>query len=120
MDEAERLCDRVAIMDHGRIIALGTPSELISSIGADQMVEIALEEPAAMVDLAALERLEGVHAVRPENGRYRLSVAELHRSVPAVFDELARQRVPLAELRTHSASLEDVFVSLTGRHLRDE
>jgi ABC-2 type transport system ATP-binding protein len=57
--------------------------------------------------------------MRTENGRYRLSVSELHRSVPAVFDVLARQGIHLTELRTHSATLEDVFVSLTGRHLRD-
>jgi ABC-2 type transport system ATP-binding protein len=55
-----------------------------------------------------------------ENGGYELQVSELHRAVPAIFDELARRGIPLTELRTHSATLEDVFVSLTGRHLRDE
>lgn len=119
MDEAERLCDRIAIMDHGRIIASGTPRELISSIGAEQMVEIALSG-GQHVDPAMLQQLEGVRHARGEDGRYVLSVAELHRSVPAVFEELARRRVQLTELRTHSATLEDVFVSLTGRHLRDE
>jgi ABC-2 type transport system ATP-binding protein len=118
MDEAEKLCDRVAIMDHGRIIALGTPRELIASIGVEHMVEFALE--GAYVDVDALERLEGVRSTRVDNGRYQLSVAELHRSVPALFDQLASRGIGLAELRTHSATLEDVFVHLTGRHLRDE
>jgi len=58
--------------------------------------------------------------VRGENGSVQMLVTELHRAVPALLDELNRQGVPLTELRTHSASLEDVFVTLTGRHLRDE
>ena len=58
--------------------------------------------------------------VRGENGSVQMQVTQLHRAVPALLDELSRQGVPLTELRTHSASLEDVFVTLTGRHLRDE
>ena len=120
MDEAERLCDRVAIMDHGKIIALGTPKELIASIGAEHMVEFAVDGDAGHLDLPALERIEGVRVARAENGGYQLQVTELHRAVPALFTELSRRSIPLTELRTHSATLEDVFVSLTGRHLRDE
>jgi ABC-2 type transport system ATP-binding protein len=120
MDEAERLCDRVAVMDHGKTIALGTPRELIASIGAEHMVEFAVVEGVAPLDLATFEKLDGVRVARAENGGYELQVTELHRAVPALFGELARLRIPLAELRTHSATLEDVFVSLTGRHLRNE
>jgi ABC-2 type transport system ATP-binding protein len=120
MDEAERLCGRVAVMDHGKVIALGTPRELIASIGAEHMVEFAVDGGVAPLDLAGLEKLDGVRVARCENGGYGLQVTELHRAVPALFDELARRRIPLTELRTHSATLEDVFVSLTGRHLRDE
>jgi len=118
MDEAERLCDRVAIIDHGKTIALGTPRELIASIGAEQLVEFSTGEVHA--DLDPLRRLEGVGEVRTENGTVRLQVSELHRAVPALLEELTRQGVPLTELRTHSATLEDVFVALTGRRLRDE
>ena len=107
MDEAERLCDRVAIMDRGRVIALGTPRELVASIGADHMVEFSAG-PA--LDMPAIGRLAGVRDVRTENGTVRMQVTELHHAVPAL----------LTELRTHSATLEDVFVTLTGRHLRDE
>jgi ABC-2 type transport system ATP-binding protein len=120
MDEAERLCDRVAIMDHGRAIAAGTPRELIASIGVEQLVEFSAGGAAGALDLSALRRIEGVREVRAENGSVRMQVTELHRAVPALLDELDRQGVPLTELRTHSASLEDVFVILTGRHLRDE
>ncbi len=119
MDEAERLSDRVAIMDHGKVIALGTPRELIASIGAEHMVAFAVDGGAAL-NLALLESLDGVRVARCENGGYELQVRELHRAVAALFEETARRSIAVTELRTHSATLEDVFVSLTGRHLRDE
>jgi ABC-2 type transport system ATP-binding protein len=120
MDEAERLCDRVAILDHGKVIALGTPRELIASTCAEQMVEFSAGSSGKFLDLPALRRIEGVREVRTDNGAVLLQVAELHTAVPALLAELTRQNVPLTELRTHSATLEDVFVTLTGRHLRDE
>jgi ABC-2 type transport system ATP-binding protein len=120
MDEAERLCDRIAVMDRGRIIATGTPRELIASIGGEYVVEFAPERPGVPLDAEGLGRLEGVTGVRRDGGRYRLSVSRLHRSVPALLEHLVRAGVGLSELSTHSATLEDVFVSLTGRHLRDE
>jgi ABC-2 type transport system ATP-binding protein len=119
MDEAERLCDRVAIVDHGRIIALGTPRELIAQLRAEHVLEFALADKQ-VVDEDPLRRIEGVCAATRRDGTYRLQVDELHRAMPALLIELRRQGVQLAELRTHSATLEDVFVSLTGRHLRDD
>jgi ABC-2 type transport system ATP-binding protein len=120
MDEAERLCDRVAIVDHGREIALGTPRELIASTCAEQMVEFTAGSAAKSLEVAALKRIPGVREVRTHNDAVLLQVSELHTAVPALLAELTRQNVPLTELRTHSATLEDVFVTLTGRHLRDE
>ena len=117
MDEAEHLCDRVAIMDHGKTIAMGTPRELIVSIGVEHLVEFSA---AKGLDVAPLGGIEGVRDVRTENGSVQMQVTQLHRAVPALLNELTRQGVALTELRTHSASLEDVFVALTGRHLRDE
>jgi ABC-2 type transport system ATP-binding protein len=119
MDEAERLCDRVAIIDHGRMIALGAPQALIARLEAEHVVEFALAEPSA-IDESLLRAIDGVCAAERRNGTYRLQVSELHRAMPSLLAELRRQGVQLAELRTHSATLEDVFVSLTGRHLRDE
>src|SRR3954454_9104371 len=119
MDEAERLCDRVAIVDHGRTIALGTPQELIAQLRAEHVLEFALTGPGS-VDEASLRTIEGVCAAHRSNGTYRLQVEEIHRAMPALLQELRRQGAQLAELRTHSATLEDVFVSLTGRNLRDE
>jgi ABC-2 type transport system ATP-binding protein len=118
MEEAERLCGRVAIMDHGKTIAQGTPRELIASIGVEHVVEFSVGN--ALPDLARVRAMEGVRDVRSENGSVLLQVTELHKAVPGLLDELGRQGIPLTELRTHSATLEDVFVHLTGRHLRDE
>ena len=117
MEEAERLCDRVAIMDHGRVIALGTPAELIASLGAEQIVEFSVKEPLANADL--LKSLPGVVDKREAAGRYLLTVSQIHLALPALLSELNRQKAELASLLTHHATLEDVFVALTGRTLRD-
>jgi ABC-2 type transport system ATP-binding protein len=119
MEEAERLCDRVAIVDRGRIIALGTPRELVASLTAEHVVEFAVG-PNANLDALAIQSVPGVSAAAPRDGVWRVRVGELHRTVPALLAELHRQEALLTELRTHSATLEDVFVELTGRHLRDE
>jgi ABC-2 type transport system ATP-binding protein len=118
MDEAERLCDRVAVVDHGRVIALGTPRELIATLGADHVVEFALADGAAPPD--GLARVPGVRAVHREDGTIRLTVAQVHETVPALIGVLREQGVGLAQLATHHATLEDVFLNLTGRTLRDE
>jgi ABC-2 type transport system ATP-binding protein len=120
MDEAEILCDRVAIVDHGRIIALGTPRELIGSLGAEHVVEFGLADGAAPLDVAELRGISGVNAARRLAGGYELQVGALHRVVPAVLALVTTRGLELSELRTHSATLEDVFVGLTGRQLRDE
>jgi ABC-2 type transport system ATP-binding protein len=119
MDEAERLCDRIAIVDHGKVIARGTPAELIASLGAEQMIEFA-SAGTSPIALADLKNLEGIIDARLDAGTYSLQASKLHRAVPALLAYLAARGAPLTELKTHSATLEDVFVSLTGRHLRDE
>ncbi len=119
MEEAERLCDRVAIVDNGRMIALGTPGELISQLGAEHVVEIALENDDPSVD-EWLREVGGVQDVRRERHGIFLTVREVHRTVPALLTALRGREVELSRLTTHHATLEDVFVSLTGRHLRDE
>ena len=119
MDEAEALCDRVAVVDHGRVIALGTPRELIASLGAEHVVEFELERAGGTPDPDRLASLPGVIAVRSDGERWAVSASEVHLAVPAILEFLDGHGSKLAQLSTHSATLEDVFVSLTGRHLRD-
>ncbi len=165
MEEAERLCERVAIMDHGRVIALGTPKELIATVGGEDIVEFAVSvssdsqaresgpfdkiragsgAPAAAdsdlalpasagsaqggskggagahVDVERLKAIPGVSSHRAEDALHQLTVSELHTAAPRIFAALEEQGLHLTEFRTHSATLEDVFVRLTGRNLRDE
>ena len=119
MDEAERLCERVGIMDRGKVIALGSPRDLVASIGVEHVVEFSVDGAAPQLDVAELRAIDGVRDARVDNGIVRMQVTALHRAVPALLAELVRRGIPLTELRTHSATLEDVFVTLTGRHLRD-
>lgn len=119
MDEAEMLCDRVAIVDHGRVIALGTPLELIGSLGAEHVIEFAVDG-SAPISVDELKAMDGVRAARTLAAGFELQVAALHRTVPALLALVAKHGATLTQLTTHSASLEDVFVSLTGRQLRDE
>ncbi len=121
MDEAERLCDRVAIIDQGRVIALGSPADLIARMGGEHVVEFALggggdgPEPEA----AAFSDLATVLGTRAEGDGYALTVGAPHRAIPALLDYLESTGRPLARLTTRQVSLEDVFVALTGRHLRE-
>jgi ABC-2 type transport system ATP-binding protein len=120
MEEAARLCDRVAVVDYGKVIALGTPSELIASLGAEHFVEFSVGERAsANLDESVLRALPTVEQVSREGANWRLTVREVHRAVPALLAALAEQGAETNHLATHSATLEDVFMSLTGRRLRD-
>jgi ABC-2 type transport system ATP-binding protein len=119
MEEAETLCHRVAVVDRGRVIAQGTAAELITLVGADHVIEFALVEPALTPPDDLLRALAGVTSVRRENGAVLLATVAPHRSVPALLAALEPSGARLAQLTTHSATLEDVFMALTGRHLRD-
>jgi ABC-2 type transport system ATP-binding protein len=117
MDEAERLCDRIAIVDRGQVIALGTPRSLIRSLGAEQVVECAVGEGERLEERDVAE-LPGVLRTRVDGALHALQVSASHETIPALLALIARHGLTLTELRTHSPTLEDVFVSLTG-HLRD-
>jgi ABC-2 type transport system ATP-binding protein len=119
MDEAEALCDRVAVVDKGKVIALGTPRELIRSLGAEHVVEFAMVEGEPLPDPAVLRTLPGVRDVRLQGTSCGLVASAMHEAIPALLDLLGERRTRLAFLTTHSATLEDVFMHLTGRHLRD-
>src|SRR5687767_7612952 len=116
MEEAARLCDRVAIMDHGKVIALGTPAALIESLGADQVIEFSVTN--ALED-NALTNLSAVTNLHKRGDIHALTVSEIGVALPALLAEIKRQQSEIVTLTTHQATLEDVFVSLTGRMLRD-
>ncbi len=118
MEEAARLCDRVAIVDSGKIIAVGTPAELITSLGAEHVVEFGVGESADLPD-DLLRGLPSVEGVTRDGGSWRLTVREVHRTVPALLSALAARGLEPTQLATHHATLEDVFMALTGRRLRD-
>jgi ABC-2 type transport system ATP-binding protein len=118
MDEAERLCDRVAIVDHGKVIALGTPKQLIASLGGDHVIDFTLLN--SKVEAGEFGDMPAVTSARMEDGHYHLSVTEPHVALPALMQRLHATNLELASLTTRHASLEDVFVTLTGRHLRDD
>ena len=111
--------DRVAVVDHGRVIALGSPSELIAQLGGEHLIEFVAGNGVPL-DSAALRTLPAVVAVRQEEGAYVLAVTAPHVTLPALLDWLSGQSLALSRLTTRHASLEDVFVTLTGRHLREE
>jgi ABC-2 type transport system ATP-binding protein len=118
MEEAARLCDRVAIVDHGRVIALGTPRELIASLGAEHVVEFTVAGGSGPEE-GILAALPSVEKVARDGGAWHLTVRQVHRTVPALLAALGERGLEPSHLSTHDASLEDVFMSLTGRSLRD-
>ena len=130
MDEAERLCDRLAIVDHGEIIAEGSPADLIERLGGHHVVEFAVGAAIAReaktnvnsdgASLNAWRALPSVESVHEDDGMVALSVKEPHLTIPALLDAIGKQGSTLQHLTTRQASLEDVFVRLTGRHLREE
>jgi ABC-2 type transport system ATP-binding protein len=119
MEEAERLCDRVAIVDRGRIMSLGRPADLIAALGASDVIEFTLDS-GDRIEPDELTGLPGVRDVAVRDGRIRLTVQHVHLAVPALIRLVENRNLSLGELVTHHATLEDVFLSLTGRHLRDE
>jgi ABC-2 type transport system ATP-binding protein len=119
MDEAEKLCDRVAVVDHGEVIALGTPRELIASLGGTEVIELSVEPQAPADFEKQLSGLPGAHHARRQAAGYAVTVEALHVALPALLALLDERGLVPSQLSTHRATLEDVFVSLTGRALRE-
>jgi ABC-2 type transport system ATP-binding protein len=129
MDEAERLCDRLAIVDQGQIIAEGSPADLIERLGGHHVVEFsvsgdaigaAAKQPPKEAPIETWTGLPSVESVREDDGMFALNVKQPHLTIPALLEAIDQQGSQLQHLTTRQASLEDVFVRLTGRHLREE
>jgi ABC-2 type transport system ATP-binding protein len=116
IEEAERLCDRVAIVDQGRVIATGTPRELKKRSAGTTRIEVRLAKPETA---DALLKLEGVSDCRTSDGTYLMHSTRVPQTIVSLVKYLEAQGNELASLEIASPSLEDVFLELTGRRLRD-
>ena len=120
MEEVERLADRVVIIDHGRVVARGTLPELYATLPASQKLTLEVDgTPDATALAALLQAVPGVRAVAHENGRWQIGVDDLTRGSAAVLQALAAGGIVLRHIASGRANLEDVFLGLTGRQLRD-
>jgi ABC-2 type transport system ATP-binding protein len=116
MDEAEKLCDRIGVVDHGKLIALDTPAALIRSLGGEEIVDFAADGELSLEGLAGVD---GVVSARKEADGFVLTTQTLHQTLPALFAHIEGNGACLRRLSTHRATLEDVFVHLTGKSLRE-
>ena len=118
MDEAERLSDELVIVDSGKVIAEGTPASIVARLDAESIVELT-PGAGSMVEARELEELDGVRSVRMEGGAWILSVVGTQSAISSCLRLFDQRGIVLEDLRTHRPTLEDVFVSMTGKHLRD-
>jgi ABC-2 type transport system ATP-binding protein len=118
MDEADKLCDRIAIVDHGKLVALDSPLKLKTSIPGANTIEVSF---SSVPDrwLQTLESLPDVAAVKETEGVFRLSADNGPRTVVALLDAVQAAKIAIASLSVESTTIDDVFVHYTGRQLRD-
>ncbi len=114
--EAESLCDRIGVIDKGRIAAIGATREIVARSSAEPVVSVTTTQP---IDPAALAALDGCHDVICDGPRAQFRTGDVNRSIAALVAFLDAQGIRIVELRVHTASLEDVFLELTGAPLSD-
>jgi len=120
MDEADRLCDRIAIVDHGKLVALDTPASLKASVPGSNVIEAQFENPPAGWE-QKLHSLDDVTSVQHEGaGMYRVLTGNGSRTTTALVGLAVQENVPVKTLTVQNTTLDDVFVHYTGRQLRDE
>ncbi|MFE1245906.1 ABC transporter ATP-binding protein [Fictibacillus sp. NPDC058756] len=115
MDEAHVLCDRIAIMDQGKLIALDTPGELVKNLQSDSAVEFRFDEEADVV----LEEIEAVKQVGSQKDVHILYTDDLQKTLTSLIATASEKELKLVDLQTRTATLEDVFIHMTGRRLRE-
>ena len=117
LEEAEDLCDRIAIMDEGRVVAVGTLSELLARSQATEVIELRLVHPLAK--LATIEALEGVEKVEAVGNEVRVFTSRAQQVLPRIYRALSLQGRSISRTRVTAVTLDDVFLELTGKELRD-
>jgi ABC-2 type transport system ATP-binding protein len=115
MEEAERLCDRIIIIDQGKILAQGTLGELLNSCGFKEIIEISYLEK---MDLA-LHKLPGVFKVQQNGQGFMLEVEKIVLTLPVLLEESSKNKLTINTLECRKVTLDDLFISMTGRHLTD-
>jgi ABC-2 type transport system ATP-binding protein len=116
MDEAERLCDRIAIVDRGRVAATGTPPELVARVGAADVVEVTTSPPLAAGDFAGVD---GIADARADGDGISLAVHGLHVALPALLARMRERGASATRLSTRPATLEDAFLRVTGHRFEE-
>jgi ABC-2 type transport system ATP-binding protein len=119
MEEVERLCDRVVIIDHGRVLASDTIARLIAATPAASRLTLEYDPPPDAAACAAVAALAGVRAVALDAGTLTVTTADIGAAAPRVLELLAARGLSCRRLASENANLEDVFLALTGRSLRD-
>ncbi|MGN6869568.1 MAG: ATP-binding cassette domain-containing protein [Solirubrobacteraceae bacterium] len=120
LDEADALCDRILVIDHGSIVAEGTPSALKAGLSGDR-VALRLADPASLpAGTAVAERIDRATLLRAEGDLIDVSLPDAAGALPGLLDALAHEGVVLSGIEIHQPTLDDVFLSLTGRELRDQ
>jgi ABC-2 type transport system ATP-binding protein len=119
MEEADQLCQRLAIIDHGKILALDTPAALKRSVGADTIVTVAADGDLALLAKLLTERVAGAHGADVQGGTVVLTTSGNDRLLPAVVVAAENAGVDLTDLKIAEPTLETVFIHLTGKDLRD-
>ena len=117
MEEAEKLCDRLGIIDYGKIIALDTPGNLVSDLGGESKVTFGIEDKD--IDASRFEVLEAVSRVEKLEDGFKLYTGDENTTLQELVRLADREELKVSNLRTESSNLDDVFLALTGRELRE-
>jgi ABC-2 type transport system ATP-binding protein len=115
MEEAEKLCDRIIIIDYGRILARGTLDELLNQCNSNEIIEVSFDQDPDF----SLNDLPGIRSIRNDNGLNYLEVERITNTLPALMKITEKNNVKIKTLECRKVTLDDLFISMTGRHLKE-